>query len=113
MKVLDGEFVWSTSQKSLILGAFFWGYLVTQIPGGQLAERFGGKYIYGLSMGAAAIATLLCPFGAKNSFVALILLRVLIGLCEGVAYPTMHTMWANWAPPMERSRLVGFSYSGN
>ena len=32
----------------MILGAFFYGYVITQIPGGYLAEKFGGKWLFGL-----------------------------------------------------------------
>lgn len=108
----NGEFLWVKSQQGLILGAFFWGYLVTQLPGGQLAERFGGKHIFGWNMVVAAVATLLYPVGAHGSYIILILLRIITGLCEGVAFPCTHAMWASWAPPLERSRLVGLSYAG-
>ncbi|XP_056327550.1 sialin isoform X2 [Danio aesculapii] len=30
----------------------------------------------------------------------------------GVTYPAMHAMWASWAPPLERSRLLTISYTG-
>lgn len=33
--------------KSKVLGAFFWGYIVTQVPAGRLAERFGAKWLLG------------------------------------------------------------------
>jgi len=29
-----------------------------------------------------------------------------------VSYPAMHAMWASWAPPLERSRLLTVSYTG-
>lgn len=31
---------------------------------------------------------------------------------QGVTYPAMYTMWAAWAPPLERSRLFSISYIG-
>uniref|UniRef100_A0A8C9WII0 Solute carrier family 17 member 5 n=1 Tax=Scleropages formosus TaxID=113540 RepID=A0A8C9WII0_SCLFO len=31
---------------------------------------------------------------------------------QGVTFPAMHAMWASWAPPLERSRLVTISYAG-
>lgn len=36
----QGEFNWSSSQKALVLGSFFYGYICTQILGGFLAGRF-------------------------------------------------------------------------
>lgn len=31
---------------------------------------------------------------------------------QGVTFPAMHAMWASWAPPLERSRLLTISYAG-
>ena len=108
----DGEFSWSKPDQGLLLGAFFWGYLVTQVPGGLLAERFGGKYVYLWFMTAAGVATLLTPLAARLHFGALIALRVVIGLGEGVCFASQHNIWSHWAPPLERSMLTSFSYAG-
>ena len=35
----EPEFDWSSSVVGLIDSSFFWGYIVTQIPGGYLASR--------------------------------------------------------------------------
>ena len=56
--------------------------MVTQIPGGVLAERFGGKNIFLWPMLVAAVGTLLCPLAANLHFAFLVALRVVIGLCE-------------------------------
>ena len=37
--------MWEKSIQGHILGSFFYGYLISQIPGGLLAERFGAKWI--------------------------------------------------------------------
>lgn len=34
----------SPETKSKALGAFFWGYIIVQVPAGRLAERFGAKW---------------------------------------------------------------------
>ena len=78
----DGPFIWDKETQGLILGAFFWGYLLTQIPGGWLAERFGGKMVFGWFMALAGVATLLTPVGASLSPYLLIVLRVLKGIGE-------------------------------
>ena len=44
----DGEFYWSSVQQGYILGGFSYGYVCTQILGGILAERYGGKWVIGL-----------------------------------------------------------------
>ena len=34
--------------QGVILGMFFYGYVLTQLPGGRLAELFGGKWLFGM-----------------------------------------------------------------
>ena len=44
----DGEFYWDSVQQGYILGGFSYGYVCTQLLGGILAERYGGKWVIGL-----------------------------------------------------------------
>ncbi|GLH15175.1 Uncharacterized protein GBIM_19549 [Gryllus bimaculatus] len=46
----------------LVLAAFFWGYAAGQLPGGLLAERYGGKLVFGLGVFLTALLTLVSPF---------------------------------------------------
>lgn len=79
---MDGEFAWTKKEQGFVLLSFFVGYMITQIPGGVLAERFGGKHVFLWPMFGAALCTLLCPIAARLHFGALIALRILIGLGE-------------------------------
>lgn len=108
----DGEFIWDKETQGVILGAFFYGYLVTQLPGGILAQKFGGKRVLGYFLVVASTATLFCGFGARYSPYMLIFLRVIIGMGSGFCFPSMHDIWAKWAPPMERTKLIGFTHAG-
>ena len=65
-----------------LLAAFFYGYAIMQIPGGWLATRFGGKYVYGIGIVMTAVLTLLTPLAAQISVWALVALRVLEGIFE-------------------------------
>ncbi|KAK3725730.1 hypothetical protein RRG08_012812 [Elysia crispata] len=107
-----GEFNWDKELEGLILGAFFWGYLVFQVPGGRLSEKFGAKRVIGFAMFPVSILNILSPFAARSSPYLFLVVRVLVGLGEGVMYPAAQALWACWAPPHERSRLIGFSYAG-
>ncbi|KAM6997678.1 sialin [Tautogolabrus adspersus] len=103
---------WDSETQGWILGSFFYGYILTQIPGGYLAGRFGPKWLMGLGILGTAVFTLLTPVAADLGAGYLIALRVLEGVGEGVTFPAMYTMWAAWAPPLERSRLLTISYIG-
>ena len=52
---------WSAERQGVILGSFYYGYAVSHVPGGILAERYGGKWIFGLCTGVGALATIAVP----------------------------------------------------
>ncbi|XP_067659181.1 uncharacterized transporter slc-17.2-like [Haliotis asinina] len=108
-----GEFDWDKSVQSAILSSFFYGYLFLQIPGGWLAGRFGGKRVIGYMFVVNALTTLLVPVCARVDYRLVMALRILLGISSSVTYPAMQSMWGLWAPPLERSRLASFTYSGS
>ena len=65
-----------------ILSSFFYGYIITQIPGGWLAGLIGGKIVFGIGIVMTAVLTLLTPVAAELHFGALIALRALEGFFE-------------------------------
>lgn len=65
-----------------MLSSFFYGYIITQLPGGCLALKFGGKNLFGLGILSTAVLTLLTPVAARTGVALLVALRILIGLCE-------------------------------
>lgn len=91
------EFAWGEREKSLVLSSFFWGYVCTQIPGGQLAKRFGGKIMLLVSLTLCSLLNLLTPkFASFGNYPAVVVLRVVQGLCQGVIFPSTHTLLAKW-----------------
>lgn len=70
---------WTVGEQSVLLGSYFWGYLITQIPGGMLSEWYGGRHVIGLAMGLSGIATCMIPFSARLSFWAVFIVRLLTG----------------------------------
>ncbi|XP_068597826.1 sialin-like [Brachionichthys hirsutus] len=103
---------WDSETQGWILGSFFYGYITTQVLGGYLANRFGPKWLLGFGILVTVIFTLLTPVAADLGAGFLIAVRVVEGIGEGVTFPAMYTMWASWAPPLERSRLLTITYLG-
>ncbi|RIB18382.1 major facilitator superfamily domain-containing protein [Gigaspora rosea] len=101
------EFNWSYITQGYILSSFFIGNLTTQVIGGALSDRFGGKWVLGIAAALWTIFTLLTPIAAKYSVMYLILCRILLGIGEGACFPSIHSLIAVWFPPEERSRAVG------
>jgi len=109
----DGEFVWNEQIQSLVSSAFFLGFIMTPLPGGILAERFGTKYLFAGATLIAAIVTTCLPLLARAGFTYFILGRALIGFVQGVCSPSMHSLLSKWAPPDERSSMAAFIYAGS
>ena len=104
---MQNEFGWSDSQKGLVLSVFFAGYLATQILGGFLSNRYGGRNVFLISVLLWSIFTVLTPIAAYISFGALIVARVMLGVGEGAAFPSAYNLIHRWMPTTERSRSVG------
>ncbi|XP_046627976.1 putative inorganic phosphate cotransporter isoform X1 [Neodiprion virginianus] len=109
----DGTYDWDEYTQGIILSSFFWGYIITQIPGGILADKFGGKYTLGIGILSTAIFTMLTPLVVETfDATGLIVLRVLMGLGEGTTFPAANSLVAQWAPPEERSKISTVVMSG-
>lgn len=80
------RFDWSEQEKQLILGSFFWGYILTELPGGRLAELVGGHRVFGHSMLWASVLTLVTPFAANLGLYAMVTLRAVLGFMLGGNY---------------------------
>ncbi|XP_015604932.1 sialin isoform X2 [Cephus cinctus] len=109
----EQEFKWDSPLQGLILSSFFYGYICTQFAGGWLAARVGGKRVFGIGIGITAGFTVITPPIVRANVYLLVAVRIVEGICEGVTYPSVHAIWANWAPPLERSKLATIAFSGS
>jgi ACS family sodium-dependent inorganic phosphate cotransporter len=105
------QFGWSDTQRGFVLSSFFVGYLVTQVVGGWLAAKLGGKAVLGFGVLWWSLFTILTPLSAVAAFPALIAARILMGVGEGVAFPATYNLLGRWVPLRERSRAAAFNLS--
>lgn len=91
-------------QTSWIASAGFVGMAIGATFGGLLADKFGRRHVfaitllvYGLATGASGLAT---------GLVALIVLRFIVGLGLGAELPVASTLISEFAPRRVRGRLV-------
>ena len=108
----DGPFVWNNKEQGAILGAYFLGYFVTQIPGGRMAELYSGKYVFLVAVLMNTIGTLLSPVSAFLDYRVLMAIRVFEGFGGGFTFPAMNVLIAAWSPPEERSTIASIEFSG-
>ena len=109
---MQEQFGWSESQVGIILGSFYFGYMITMTVGGYLADKYGGKRVLGYALLIWSLFTIITPLFAYQGLWWLILVRILMGLGEGVTFPSWHSIYARWIPFKERARAVGFTNSG-
>ncbi|CAG9767284.1 unnamed protein product [Ceutorhynchus assimilis] len=98
--------------KSIILSAFFWGYVLPQVIAGWLAGRYGFKWFLIAPMSICGCLCIFLPFmaawfGSKGVMIN----RALQGLCQGFLFPSTHHSLSQWVPPDERSRLGTIVYA--
>jgi len=94
-------------QMGYVFSAFSWAYVIAQLPGGWLLDRFGVRTVYATSIFLWSIFTLLqstvgIAVGTGAAVVTLFSLRFLMGLAEAPAYPANGKVVASWFPESER-----------
>lgn len=90
-----------------IFSAFGWAYVIGQIPGGWLLDKFGARRVYFWSIMLWSFFTILLGFvdilGSIPLIIAsLFILRFLVGLSESPAFPGNSQIVAAWFPTKER-----------
>jgi len=88
-----------------IFSAFGWSYVLAQLPGGWLLDRFGSRKVYTLSIFIWSFITFLTGFtGLFTGFAAvaaLFGLRFLLGIAEAPAFPANSRITVAWFPTNE------------
>uniref|UniRef100_A0A2R9C7V9 Solute carrier family 17 member 8 n=1 Tax=Pan paniscus TaxID=9597 RepID=A0A2R9C7V9_PANPA len=112
-EIQTAQFNWDPETVGLIHGSFFWGYIMTQIPGGFISNKFAANRVFGAAIFLTSTLNMFIPAAARVHYGCVMCVRILQGLVEGVTYPACHGMWSKWAPPLERSRLATTSFCGS
>lgn len=97
-------------QLGLIFSAFGWTYAGLQIPGGILADRFGPRVLYTVSLITWSVVTVIQGF--VKGFAGLLELRMATGALEAPAYPVNNRIVTSWFPDNERASAIAVYTSG-
>ncbi len=105
------QFGLTSVERGWLSSAFFWSYGLMQMPMGWVVDRYGVKWPYAISLGvwcAAAAAT-----GLVGTLPALVMMRLLISLAEGVVLPATYRYLASHFAEHQRGTALGiFSIGG-
>ncbi|WP_312420966.1 MFS transporter [Anaerospora hongkongensis] len=89
-----------------IFSAFGWAYVICQLPGGWLLDKFGSKKVYAFSIFLWSVFTLfqgLVGFlTGATAIITLFCLRFLVGAAEAPSFPANSRIVAAWFPASER-----------
>jgi len=103
---ISEDFDISPQEQGWLLGVFFWSYLLCQVPGGWLLDRYGPRRVIGVAGvmwgGMQALG------GFATSSVLLVLSRLGLGVFEAPASPAAAKLNGSWLPPQERARGATF-----
>jgi sugar phosphate permease len=99
----------SNTQVGLVFSAFAYPYLLFQVIGGWVSDRFGARRALTVSAVIWASATL-CT-GLVTSLATMIVARVMLGFGEGATFPTATRAMSDWTPPGKRAFAQGITHS--
>ncbi|XP_076272798.1 sialin-like isoform X1 [Rhynchophorus ferrugineus] len=112
--VIEGvQYDWSPQLQGLILGAYFWGFVVAGIPAAAIAEKYGPRKTVAISFLVSTVMTLLGPLLSSIHPNLLIASRFVIGLFGAVTYPAIHCLISKWAPPSEKGKFISATLGGS
>jgi sugar phosphate permease len=97
------------TQAGLIFSAFAYPYLLFQISGGWVADKFGARIaltICGIIWAGATIMT-----GMVHGLVMMFVARVVLGFGEGATFPTATRAMSYWMPKSKRGYAQGITHA--
>ncbi len=100
----------SNSDYSLAVNAFLVPYMVFYVLGGRVADRFGYRRTFTVSVIFWSIANML--HGMARGLGSLCFFRALLGIGEGGYYPTAMRGLSEWFAPENRAKAVGLLICG-
>ena len=97
------------TQAGLIFSAFAYPYLLFQISGGWVADKFGPRLALTICGVIWAIATIMT--GLVHGIVMMFIARVVLGFGEGATFPTATRAMSYWMPKSKRGFAQGITHA--
>lgn len=106
---IQKEFGLSKAQYGLVFSAFGYPYLIFQVIGGRVGDRFGPRKTLFLCGAIWAVATAIT--GLAAGMASLLMFRVALGFGEGATFPTATRAMQSWTPAGRRGFAQGVTHS--
>ena len=99
----------TNAQVGLVFSAFAYPYLIFQIIGGWVGDRFGARRALTIAGIIWASATVL--MGVAGGLTSILLVRVMLGFGEGATFPVATRAMSDWTPSGKRGFAQGITHS--
>ncbi|XP_066974739.1 putative inorganic phosphate cotransporter [Macrobrachium rosenbergii] len=109
----EGEFDWDEQLQGVVLGSFFYGYVSMCFIGGLLADYFGGRLMYGVSVMGSSLLSVLSPISARTCVGLFIADRVISGFLLGPLFPSLNSLMASRISPRLRTKYSSICLIGS
>src|ERR1700722_3315884 len=103
------EFHFTKTQIGLVFSAFAYPYLIFQIIGGWVSDRFGARRTLLVCGGIWAAATALT--GIAGGLASMLAARLLLGLGEGATFPAATAAMSRWVAKERRGFSQGITHA--
>ncbi|KAF5274229.1 hypothetical protein FQA39_LY07333 [Lamprigera yunnana] len=100
-----GTLDWSTDNQYFVLTSFYWSYVIVQVLGGILVQRFGTKVVLGYGIFTASLCNLFVPIASNIHYIFVVILQIVHGGCQGVVWPAIFGIISRWVPLQEKTRF--------
>jgi ACS family glucarate transporter-like MFS transporter len=104
------------AQIGYVLSAFAWAYVLAQLPGGLLLDRWGTKRVYSVAIllwsGLTAFQGFAGLIAGASGLTILLVTRFLVGCAEAPSFPGNARLIAAWFPASERGTASAIFNSG-
>jgi MFS transporter, ACS family, D-galactonate transporter len=109
--ILKDELHLSASQLGILLSSFFWTYACFQIVSGWLVDRFNVNWV--LAIGFFVWSSATAVTGLVHGFAILLMVRLVLGIGESVAYPSCSKILARHFSEDQRGFANSVIAAGN
>lgn len=108
--ILQSQLHLTLVETTVLISAVMWSYALFQIPAGWAVTRFGTRTTMFGALLVWSIATLVTPLA--NSFLALVLIRVVLGIGQSPDWPASVATVRSWFEVGERSKGTSVLLAG-
>lgn len=109
-KLIQTDLGFDEAAMGVVLGAWYWGYALMQLPAGWLADRWGSRAA--LALFAAVWSAFTALTGLASAYASLLAVWFAMGVAQAGVFPAATKAIGAWFAPSERASASGWLICG-